>query len=74
MPVSVLKTYWTVRQDRQTGSGKISTGSYHSEGNKINPAKLVGHFSFVWAAKYANNKLFKDVCNEAEMEENNQIA
>jgi len=44
-----------------------------SEDVKINPTKLVSYFSFMRGAKSANSKLFKDFCNETEMEKNNQI-
>src|ERR1019366_4518668 len=44
-----------------------------SEDVKINPTKLVSYFSFMRGAKSANSKLFKDFCNEAEMEKNKQI-
>jgi hypothetical protein len=59
-----------------------------SEDNKINPAMLDNYFSFMRGAKSANgaalieanknhqqrnnSKLFKDFCNEAEMEKNSQ--
>ena len=35
--------------------------------------KLDSCFSFMRGAKSANSKLFKDFCNEAEMEKNSQI-
>jgi len=35
--------------------------------------KLNSYFSFMQGAKSANSKLFKDFCNEAEMEKNSQI-
>ena len=44
-----------------------------SEDVKINPTKLVSYFSFMRGAKSANSKLFKDFCNEAEMEKSWQI-
>jgi hypothetical protein len=35
--------------------------------------KLNSYFSFMRVAKSENSKLFKDFCNEAEMEKNSQI-
>ena len=35
--------------------------------------KLVSYFSFMRDAKSANSKLYKDFCNEVEMEKNKQI-
>jgi hypothetical protein len=35
--------------------------------------ELDNYFSFVQGAKSANSELFKDFCNEAEMEKNIQI-
>jgi hypothetical protein len=47
--------------------------SFISEDDKINPTKLNSYFSFMQVAKSANSKLFKDFCDEAEMEKNSQI-
>jgi len=44
-----------------------------SEDCKINPTKLNSYFSFMRVAKSANSELFKDFCDEAEMEKNSQI-
>ena len=44
-----------------------------SENVKISSTKLDCYFSFMRGAKSANSELFKDFCNEAEMEKNSQI-
>ena len=41
--------------------------------DKIKYTKLNSYFSFMRGAKSANSKLFKDFCNEAEMEKNIQM-
>ena len=41
--------------------------------DKIKYTKLDSFFSFMLGAKSANSKLFKDFCNEAEMEKNIQM-
>jgi hypothetical protein len=41
--------------------------------DKIKFIKLDSYFSFMRVAKSANSDLFKDFCNEAEMEKNIQI-
>ncbi len=38
--------------------------------DKIKSTKLNSYFSFMQGAKSANSELFKDFCNEAEMEKN----
>ena len=40
---------------------------------EIKCIKLDSYFSFMRGAKSANSDLFKDFCNEAEMEKNIQI-
>ena len=42
--------------------------------DKIKYTKMNSYFSFMRGAKSANSKLFKDFCNEAEMEKNIQMA
>ena len=41
--------------------------------DKIKYTKLNNYFSFMRGAKPANSKLFKNFCNEAEMEKNIQM-
>ena len=41
-----------------------------SEDGKIKSIKFNYYVSFMQGAKSANNELFKDFCNEAEMEQN----
>jgi len=54
-PGNILKTY-AIKEIRKD--------------DEIKSTKLNSYFSFMRGAKSANSELFKDFCNEAEMEKN----
>ena len=61
---------WTLDNVKWGGWGIFYFFVFFRNVDKINSIIWRGYFSFFQGVKSANSELFKDFCNEAEMEKN----